>query len=624
MNGPVLSLLAVIVAGLLLLGSLGLALRHRAREAIGFGGAGLCGLAGVLALAMLLAADAPAQLALPIGLPGGQFRMSLDALSGFFALLVFGAGAAAIAYAAEAGTPGPPVSLAGMVVAAAGLGLAALAGDCLLFAGGLALAGGATWAAGRTDPATRSDPGVLAATLIAAAVVVAVGFLPGATGGQLGFAGPRAAESPEMPAAVAWLALVIGLAPLAGLLPVRRSRAVPPEAAPPLAAAVLANAAMPLALYALLRVLSALPDRPLPIWCGLTLVALGVAALLTGGIRAARADTLDAVLAAAATRHSGTGVAALGLAVTADALDLSQVAGLALAAMLVAAAVQAVCGTLAVLCADAIRRSAATRQLCRLGGVIHTMPACTACLLAALFGLAALPPGPGFAVTWLIFQALLAELQSVPAVFQAIFIATAAALGLGAALSTVALVRTVGVVCLGRPRTPRTAAAKPLSRRATYPLLCLAGASLLLGMFVGPVLRLLAGPAIHQAIGTGIDRTAGLPGVAALPGGRGYAALPATLLLVLAWRAAVAMRRRLQPADGAASPAWNEGFAAPPAWLPFGEPLTQTSGIGFTPLPEPVPSPAPAIRRAAHARVRSAAVAVAILAIMLAMLRLLP
>jgi hydrogenase-4 component B len=182
----------------------------------------------------------------------------------------------------------------------------------------------------------------------------------------------------------------------------------------------------------------------------------------------------------------------------------------------------------------------------------------------------------------------------------------------------------IGVVCLGRPRTPRTAAAKPLSRAAATPLLCLAGASAILGILVGLVLRVLANPAIREILGTGLGPRAGLFGVAVVPGGRGYAALAVSVLLALVWGAAIWTRRRLQPGDNRAGPAWDEGFAAPPPWLPFGEPLTQTSGTGFTPLPGDLPWPSMAIRWPALARLRGAIVAVVILALLLAVVRLMP
>lgn len=624
MNGSVLTLLAVILAGLLLLGAAGTARRSRAREAVGFGGAGLSGLAAIAILVALVAGGGPAQLGLPIGLPGSQFRLLLDPLSGFFALLVFSVGAVALAYATEADTTGPPACLVAMAVAVAGLGLVALAADALVFATGLALAGGATWAAGRMDASPHAARGVIAATLLGALVVVAVSWLSGAEDGPVGFAAARAVRSPDALAAATWLALVVGMAPLAGLAPLHRARNSPADTMPPIGTAVLQGTAMPLAFFALLRVTPAFTGRPLAAWCGLALLLLGVASVLMGGIRATRGDTLDAILAAGTTRHAGITAMALGLAVVARALDLPQIAALALAAVLLAAGVQAVCGTLGVLCAWAIHHGAATRQLTRLGGMIHTMPVGSLCLLVGLGGLAALPPGPGFAVFWLLFQALLVEIPAADPAFQAVFVIAAAALGLGAALSVVALVRSIGVVCLSRPRTPRTAAARPLSRAAAIPLMCLAGAALSLGAFAGLVLRLLVNPAIHAVLGASLAARAGLLGVVVASGGRGYAALPVSVLLALAWGAAIRLRRRLQPADIRAGPAWEGGPTASAPWLPFGDPLMQTSGCGFTPFAPEQPSAVPRARWPTLPRVRGPAVAVAILALLLAVVRLIP
>lgn len=624
MNASILTLLAAILAGLLLLGGIGTVLRSRAREVLALGGAGLSGLAAVLVLAALVAGDGPAQLALPIGLPGSHFHLLLDPLSGFFALLVFSVGAAAVVYPAEVDTTRRPDSLAAMLVAVAGFGFVALAGDARMFAAGLALAGGATWAGERTDRASDATRRALPATLLGAAAVVLADGLLGRHDGVVGFAAAGAAQSPESLTAVTWIALIFGVAPLAGLAPVHRVRAGAVDTPPPIGTTVLQGTAMPLAFLALMRVTSALTGRPLDPWCGVALLLLGIAAMLAGGIRATRGTTLGEVLAANSTRHSGVAATALGIVVVARALDLPQVAALALAAVLLAAAVHAVCGTLSLLCARAIQDGAATRHLSRLGGMIHTMPLCTVCLLVGLFGLAVLPPGPGFAVFWLLFQALLAETQAAAPAFQAILIIAAAALGLGAALSVAALVRLIGVVCLGRPRTPRTAAARPLSRAALMPLLCLAGAALCLGSFAGLTLRVIVDPAIQGVLGGGPGPRASLLGVLVAPGLGGYAALPVSVLLALVWGGVVRIRRRVQPAGLHAGPAWEEGFAASAPWLPFGDPMMQTSGMGFTPFPAELPSPFLRARRPTLPQVRATAVAVVILALLLAIVRLVP
>lgn len=632
MNGSVLSLLAVIIAGLLLLGAVGAAMRSRARKAIGLVAAGLSGLAAILLLVALVAGDEAAQVGLPIGLPGSQFRLLLDPLSGFFALLVFSIGSAAVIYTTEADTTGSIASLAAIVVGVAALALAALAADALVFATGLALAGGATWTAVRTDTSTHAARSILVPTLLAAAGVVAVDWLQGGGDRSVGFAAAGAVRSPDGLAALSWIALLLCMAPLAGLAPLHCPRSGVVETTALVGTAALEGAATPLAFLALLRVTSALAGRPLPTWCGVALLLLGIASVLLGGIRATRGDTLGEILSAGSTRHAGVAATALGLVVVARALDLPQVAALALAAVMLAAAVQATCGTLGVLCASALHQGAATRHLARLGGMIHTMPVCTICLLVALFGLAAAPPGPGFAVFWLLFQALLAEIQAVSPALQAVFVTAAAALGFGAALSVIALVRLVGVVCLGRPRTPRTAAARPLSRATATPLRCLAGGSACMGAFVGLVLQLLVNPAIHDVLGGNLAPHASLLGVAVAPEGRGYAALPVSVLLALVWGAAIRVRRRLQPANIRSGPAWDGGIAASSPWLPFGDPLMQTTGGGFTPLPDELPSPLHSLRHPGFSVARwpklsplsGTAAAIVILALLLAIIRLMP
>ncbi len=65
----------------------------------------------------------------------------------------------------------------------------------------------------------------------------------------------------------------------------------------------------------------------------------------------------------------------------------------------------------------------------------------------------------------------------------------------------------------------------------------------------------------------------------------GYAAVPLTSLLVLVAGLVLWLRRRCGGKTSTVSgPAWEDGFAAPPQWLPFGNPVTQTSSAGFTPF----------------------------------------
>jgi formate hydrogenlyase subunit 3/multisubunit Na+/H+ antiporter MnhD subunit len=323
-----------------------------------------------------------------------------------------------------------------------------------------------------------------------------------------------------------------------------------------------------------------------PMWWGLPFLVLGAASVVAGGIDATRRADLDTALAAGTIRQTGLTAIGIGIALTARAADLPGVTVMALGAVLLLATLQALCGTLLPLTAGAIRLGAGTRRLDRLGGLVHRMPATTACLLTGLFSLSALPPGPGFAAIWLLFQALLALPRAGGLPFQLLLCVVAAVLGLAAALASAGMLRLVGMVCLGRPRTPRAAAADELARSARRPLLALAATTAVLGVFVGPLLRLLADAPILALTGTGLGPRASFLGLAPGAESPGYAALPLSSLLVLAVGLVLWLRRRRGSKTSTVSgPAWDDGFAAPPAWLPFGNPATQTSGAGFTPFP---------------------------------------
>jgi hydrogenase-4 component B len=563
-DGPILTLLTAIIAALAGMGVLAGAWPRLERPSIGFAAAGLAGLAAVLALAALLLDDDAATLALPGGPPGMPFRLMLDPAAAFFAVLIFAAGGAVAAFTAampDAPDPAedPRTPIAPLPVCIAGLGLAILATDAVTRGTGLALAGGAVWAMG---PANRAAAAQLAVALLAAAAIVAgAGAVP--------------------PAAL--LAAVLGPGALAGLVPLHAWLTQAHRAHAP-AAALLSGAVVPAALYAALRMLFDPAAAAPPTWYGLPLLVLGAASVLAGGLAGARRTELDTALAAGTVRQTGLTAIGLGLALTARAADLPGVTAMALGAVLLLAAVQAMCGTLLALAAGAIRHGAGTRRLDRLGGLVHRMPITTGCLLAGLFGVAALPPGAGFAAIWLLFQALLALPRAGGLPFQVGFCAVAAVLGLSAALASAGLLRLVGVVCLGRPRTPRGSAADEARRPVLRPLLALAATVTLLGVFVGPLLRVLADAPVRDLTGTGLGQHATLAGLTAAAEAPGYAALPVAGLLLLAAGLVLWLRRRAgMPSTIVSGPAWSDGFAAPPPGLPFGDASTQTTGAGFVP-----------------------------------------
>ncbi|MBU6498605.1 MAG: hydrogenase 4 subunit B, partial [Rhodospirillales bacterium] len=158
--------------------------------------------------------------------------------------------------------------------------------------------------------------------------------------------------------------------------------------------------------------------------------------------------------------------------------------------------------------------------------------------------------------------------------------AAAALMALAAALAGMAAVRLVGAGFLGRPRSPRGAAAEEAGAPALAGMAGLAAMSVLIGLFPGAVLRLV-GPAERLLLRADLVDRAGAVLVAPQAGGPGYAALGIAILLGLALALVLAVTRRRMVAGQRRGPAWGCGFAPAPAWLPFGDPLTQYGAASF-------------------------------------------
>jgi formate hydrogenlyase subunit 3/multisubunit Na+/H+ antiporter MnhD subunit len=229
------------------------------------------------------------------------------------------------------------------------------------------------------------------------------------------------------------------------------------------------------------------------------------------------------------------------------------------------------CRTLLLMCADAVESGAGTRRLALMGGLLHRMPVIACCCLVGLFTVAVLPPGLGFAAFWLLFQSLIATARIGDFGVQLLVLVVAALTALSVGLMALATVRLFGVVFIGRPRTPRTAVAEEAPRRVRLVLIGLAASLGLLGLLPALVLLPTLGwthaPSDRWlALSTGAEAA-------------GYSPIAVAALLALV---AIAVLRLLgRSGEQRREPAWSGGFAAPPPWLPFGDPATQAGPASF-------------------------------------------
>ncbi len=544
----------------------------------------LCAAGAIATLVWLIAAPGADSLELPIGLPGAPHGaiLALDGLSAWFLLLLFlVATAATLAAAAEPRRP-----RAWLAAFVAGMAITLLAGDTFTLLFGFELMSLASWALVLTHHEDAESPPAallyLGMSLIAAACLIgALALLSPADGVlEAGFATMRAAP-PEGGRAAAVLVLVLlGAGAKAGLVPLHVWLPRAHAAAPAPVSALMSGVMTKVALYVLIRILFDLCGPAQPVWWGVPLLLAGAASALLGGLRATQEAEMKSVLAASTIEHVGLIGIGLGVALIARGSDLPPLAALALAGALLHALTHGMFKSLLFLAAGAVQHGAGTRQLRLLGGLIHRMPVTASCVLTGAASLAALPPAAGFASEWVLFQSVLAAARSGGVALQTLVAVVAATMALAAGLAAAAAVRLFGVAFLGRPRSPRGAAADEAPVAARAAMLGLVSVLVVLGLVPGLVLT-LTDPAIRLLAGVGLEQRSGALAVATQIGAPGYAALFVTLLLLaaLACVAWLARRRMVQGERRAA--AWDCGFAPPPAWLPFGDPGTQYGAASF-------------------------------------------
>ena len=528
-------------------------------------------LGAALSLLALLDSQTSA-LPVPVGFAGGG-GIQIDQLSALFLLLGFVA-AGFVETAVQ-----PAVHERGWLrLGLSGAVLTMLSGDAFL----LALGGVLTMTAlarsagglGTGRPVLFAGAALLGACVLLLGVATPSGLLLA----DAGFARLRGGVGQPAPIGSVLLPLltIAASTPLLGIWPCRnwhrRMHALAPAWAPGLASL--------LGLFLLLRLLLDLPGAGAPAGPGVVLVVIGLAGAVEAAIGALWDSRLRMSVGRLVSVPTGLMAAAIGLCLLARADDLPILGGNALDAMLLLLPMQVLGGTGALVLARAMEAEAGAGALGRLGGLAQSMP--RASLLAGAYAslLGFLLPGGVFAGLWLLFQDALA--MSRLGGWLAILMPLAVlAMLVAAALCLAGWLRLASVAVLGRPRTPRGAAAldiPPVLVRAACALLAL---PLLVGLLPGGWLRLLAPLRLALAAdAAGAD----FPVFRLVAPGGSASLAPLPLLvsvLLLVWllrrTGGLLLQRPVRYA-----PSWEGGAPSPPPWLPFGDPATQ---VGAAALP---------------------------------------
>jgi formate hydrogenlyase subunit 3/multisubunit Na+/H+ antiporter MnhD subunit len=537
-----------------------------------------------------LSMGAPPQLlVLPLGLPDLPFHLRIDALSGFFLLLLGAASAGVLVYSTgyfrgEA-NPQPGLTCLQVHLFLAAMAMVLVADDAYLFMVAWETMALASYFLVVTDHRVAGIRSagflyLLMAHLGAVAILLTFGVLQ-AGAGQYTFEAMRGAGRSEAWAGLAFVLALLGFGAKAGFLPLHAWLPEAHPAAPSPVSALMSGVMLKTAVYGLLRVGFDLAGEPAA-WWGVAALGLGLVTALFGVMFAAVQTDMKRLLAYSSIENLGIVLAALGLSLVFRHHGMVALAALALAAALYHCLNHAMFKSLLFCATGSVMHATSQRSLGHLGGLVRRMPWVAATALVGALAIAGLPPLNGFASEWLLLQAFLLSPQ-LPDSYLRMFVPIAtAALVLAAAFAAYVMVKFYGVVFLGRPREPGLREAHDAGPWERAALAYFAAACVLLGVLPAVVLRALE-PVSELLLGQGIGAPLARGWVFLTPASPDRASYSPLLFLVVVAGVIAAtwllVRQTWHARTRRADP-WDCGFPAQTARMQdtaegFGQPIKQ-------------------------------------------------
>jgi hydrogenase-4 component B len=551
------------------------------------------------------------RLLLPLGLPWIGTHLRLDALSGFFLILIGlgGSGASLFALGYGRHEANPERVLPFYPVFLAGMALVTVADDAFTFLFAWELMSLTSWA---LVMAHHREPGhakagfvyLIMATFSGLALLLAFGFLAGAGGGY-SFDAIRASHPASAVTAVVLIVALIGAGSKAGLVPLHVWLPLAHPAAPSHVSALMSGVMTKIAIYAFIRIIFDLLG-PTAWWAGTTVLVLGGITAVLGVLHALMERDLKRLLAYSTVENIGIIFIGIGLALAFRATNFPAGASLALTAALFHALNHTVFKSLLFFGAGAVLNATSSRDMETMGGLIHRMPRTALAFLTGCAAISALPPLNGFASEWLTFQAVLIHPELPEWGLKFMIPVDGALLALAAALAAACFVRAFGSVFLGRPRTEAAAQARETDPWSIVAMLTFATLCLLAGIFPGavidgiaPVARALTGARMPMQLG---DLWMTIAPVEASRSS--YNGLLVFTFIGTSMALAVTVVHRLASRELRRAPAWDCGFLDPsPASQysagSFAQPLRRVFGTVLFRSSEVVDMPPPGDNRPA-------------------------
>jgi formate hydrogenlyase subunit 3/multisubunit Na+/H+ antiporter MnhD subunit len=421
-------------------------------------------------------------------LPGGALSLRLDGLSAFFLLPLFIVGLTGALYGAEymkGGIkrlrPGLHWSWYNLLMLSMALVITAANGLLFLFAWECMSLTSFFLVISEHERAETMQAGwtYLLATHLGGAFLFAFFLSASTLSGSLEFSSFQVLGQLSGPVASAlFLLLLVGFGSKAGIFPFHVWLPDAHPAAPSHVSALMSGVMVKTAIYGLLRLYSFLPAAP-PWWGGL-LMTIGIIGALFGIAMAALQRDVKRSLAYSTVENIGIILLAFGFWMQCRVTGHNVAAALALAGGLIHLLNHALFKSLLFMGAGSLIHGSSSRNLNRMGGLMHRMPATGLLMVGGGLAISGLPPFNGLIGEWFIYRALLAsgaELSGLAGFFPLVLLGLLALVG---GMVIIVMTRIIGIGLAGEPRSREAAAAHEsgwpmLSGMAALALLCLLG-----------------------------------------------------------------------------------------------------------------------------------------------------
>ncbi len=303
----------------------------------------------------------------------------------------------------------------------------------------------------------------------------------------------------------AFVLVLLGFASKAGAVPLHVWLPKAHPEAPSPVSALMSSAMVSMGVYGIVRVGGDLLHGGTVGWW-VAVAALGIVSAVYGALHATTASDFKRLLAFSTIDIMGLSLIGVGAAGVLEDSGMHADATLAMmAALLLLVAHAAFKGAL-FLGAGSVERATGTRNLDRLGGLVHTMPTTSVVVALSAGAIMAVPTLSGFSSEWLLLQGLLHGFTDTSTPVVIVMLLGVVALALTGGLTAVAFVKAFGIGFLGQPRSAGARDSREVSRWMGWGSALLVLPSLVLGLVPGLVVSL-----INRAADTGLGGVATTP-----------------------------------------------------------------------------------------------------------------